>query len=59
MASKQTAKLTVTKQCKNSVRFDDQSEEPTVVSSVYLLRDAYDALGKPKEIEIVVKTSKE
>jgi len=52
----QTAKLKETKQCKHSVRFDDDSGEPRVLSSVYLLRPAYVALGEPKEIEITIKS---
>lgn len=52
----QTARLKETKQCKHSVRFDDESSEPKVLSSVYLLRQAYEALGNPKEIEVTVKS---
>jgi len=58
MAEPQTATLSLTKKCKNSVRFDDPSAEPEVVSSLYLLNPAYEALGKPAEIELAVKAKK-
>jgi len=56
--SAQTAKLKEVKQCKHSVRYDCPVKEPKVISSVYLLRPAYVALGEPKEIEVEVKAVK-
>ena len=53
--SAQKAKLKEVKQCKHSVRYDDPSKEPKVISSIYLLRPTYEALGSPKEIEVEVK----
>jgi len=55
MAEPQVATLKLKKKCKNSVRFDDESVEPNVVSSLYLLNPAYEALGKPSDIEISIK----
>ena len=55
--AEQIAKLKEVKQCKHSVRFDNKSKEPKVISSVYLLRPAYVALVEPKEIEITVKSA--
>ena len=52
----QTAKLKKTKECKHSVRFDSEEANPKVVSSVYLLNPAYEALEKPDEIEVTVKS---
>lgn len=51
----QTAVLKIVKHCKHSVRFDDESKEPNVISSVYLLNEAYEALGKPEEIKVVFR----
>lgn len=50
----QTVTLKETKQCKHSVRFDNPSKEPKVLSSVYLLREAYQSMGNPKEIQVQV-----
>ena len=56
MATKtQKATLNKTKDCKHSVRYDDAAKEPNVLSSVYLLRPAYEALGQPASIEVEVK----
>jgi len=53
--AKQTAVLQKTKMCKHSVRYDSDEKEPNVMSSVYLLNEAYEALGKPQEIEVMVR----
>lgn len=50
----QKTKLKKTKECKHSVRYDDPGPEPSVLSSVYLLRPAYEALGQPEQIEVQV-----
>ena len=55
--AKQIATLKETKQCKHSVRYDDESKDPKVLASVYLLRPAYVALGNPTEIVVEI-TSK-
>ena len=55
MAAKpQKVTLKKTKDCKHSVRYDYAGEEPKVLSSVYLLRPAYEALGNPDSIEVQV-----
>jgi len=53
----QKATLDKTKDCKHSVRYDDPAKEPKVLSSVYLLRSAYEALGQPASIEVEVKSA--
>jgi len=53
--SEQKETLKEVKQCKHSVRFDNPSKEPKVLSSVYLLKPAYEALGNPTEIEAEIK----
>jgi hypothetical protein len=58
MAKEQTATLSLTKKCKSCVRFDDQSAKPMVVTSFYLMNEAYEAIGKPAEIELSVKAVK-
>ena len=55
MPEVQKTVLSLTKKCKSCVRFDDASANPKVVTSFYLLNDAYEALGKPAEIELSVK----
>ena len=48
--------LTLTKECKSVVRYDNPDEDNGVVANFYLHKDAYEALGKPKKIEVVVKS---
>ena len=55
MATKpQKVTLKKTKDCKHSVRYDYAGEEPKVLSSMYLLRPAYEALGTPETIEVQI-----
>jgi len=55
MLKTQTTTLKLTKECKKVARFDNPDEDNEVVDNFYLKNEAYDALGKPKEIEIAVK----
>ena len=48
--------MTLTKECKKVARFDNPDEDNEVVDNFYLKNEAYDALGKPKEITITVST---
>lgn len=56
MAKSQTTTMFLTKECKKVARFDNPSEDNPVVDNFYLKNEAYDALGKPKEITITVST---
>jgi len=44
--------LTLTKECKSVVRYDNPDEDNGVVANFYLHKDAYEELGKPKKIEV-------
>ena len=55
--AKQTTTLKLTKECKKVARFDNDDEDNGVVDNFYLKNTAYEALGKPQEIEVTVKTS--
>jgi len=55
--AKKEVKVTMTqdKVCKSCVRYANSGEEgKTVASSLYLQNDAFNALGKPESISIVV-----
>jgi len=52
--SEQQVTLKETKQCKHSVRFDNPDKNSKVLSSVYVLRPAYEAMHNPKEITVTI-----
>lgn len=54
-SKEQTVTLSEKKQCKHSVAFEYAGDGlPKVASSFYLMRPAYEALGKPKSIQVTV-----
>ncbi len=53
--AEQKAKLRIKKTCSHCVRFDSKEQMPLILSSVYLMNPAYEALGEPEDIEITVK----
>lgn len=54
--AKQTTTLKLTKKCKSVVRFDNTDEDNKVVDNIYLKKTAFEALGNPNEIEVMVRT---
>lgn len=56
MVKPQTTTMSLTKECKKVARFDNPDEDNEVVDNFYLKNEAYDALEKPKVIEITVKS---
>lgn len=56
MAKSQATVMTQTKECKKVVRFDNEDEDNKVVDNFYLKKEAHDALGKPKAIEVLVRS---
>ena len=55
MPKPQTTTMTLTKECKKVARFDNPEEDNEVVDNFYLKNEAWEALDKPKVIEITVK----
>ena len=53
--AKQTTTLKLTKKCKSVVRFDNIDEDNKVVDNIYLKNTAFEALGSPNEIEVMVR----
>ena len=55
MAGTVTEVLTKTKECKSVARYDNPDEEFKVIKTLYISNKAYEKLGKPEKIVLVIK----
>ena len=55
MADAVTEILTKTKECKMVVRYDNPAEDFKVIKTLYIHNKAYEKLGKPEKIALVIK----
>jgi|GEM_PF-4717591 len=55
MADAVTEVLTKTKECKSVVRFDNPDEDFKVIKTLYITNKAYEKLGKPEKIALIIK----